>query len=203
VGRTARGYATLVPLYGIEDAASLRALAGQDARWHYVDKAADMSSLFQRYRERAGLLIAAAYCFVYVFLAWRYGPLLGLAVMLPTALAAALTIAGISWLGYALNLFHLLALLLVLGIGVDYSLFLLEDDELSPASMLAILLSAAANELSFGLLTVSATPAVRAFGLTVLIGVAGSALLAPLIVDMKEALKRPAAKDTANKSANA
>jgi predicted exporter len=190
VGRTARGYAALVPLYGIVDMAPLRALAGQQAQWHYVDKAADMSDLFKRYRERATLLIVVAYCFVYVFLAWRYGPLLGLAVMLPTALAATLTIAGLAWLGYALNLFHLLALLLVLGIGIDYSLFLLEDDELSPACMLAILLSAVANELSFGMLTVSETPAVRAFGLTVLIGVAGAALLAPLIVDMNKALKR-------------
>jgi predicted exporter len=40
------------------------------------------------------------------------------------------------------------------------------------------------------MLTVSETPAVRAFGLTVLIGVAGAALLAPLIVDMNKALKR-------------
>lgn len=181
----AQGYATIVALYGVQDTSALAALERGDARWHFVDKGADISKLFQRYRERGMALIGMAYLLVYLFLCWRYGPLLALAVMLPTALAAALTIAGLGWLGQELNLFHLLALLLVLGIGVDYALFLHEDEDLSASTMLAILLSAVANELSFGVLSLSSTPAVRAFGLTVFIGVAGSALLAPLIVDLK------------------
>lgn len=184
-GQSGRGYATLVALYGVQDTAALAALDTLNPQWHFVDKGADISNLFQRYRERGMALISIAYLLVYLFLCWRYGPLLALAVMLPTALAASLTIAGLGWLGQELNLFHLLALLLVLGIGVDYALFLHEDEDLSASTMLAILLSAIANELSFGVLSLSSTPAVRSFGLTVFIGVAGSALLAPLIVDLK------------------
>lgn len=187
LGRTGsgQGYASLIALYGVSDPAALARLQGENRAWQFIDKGADISTLFQRYRERGMALIGIAYLLVYLFLCWRYGPPLALAVMLPTALAAAITIAGLGWLGQELNLFHLLALLLVLGIGVDYSLFLFEDDDLNASTMLAILLSAVANELSFGVLSLSSTPAVRSFGLTVFIGVLGSVLLAPLVVDLK------------------
>src|SRR5690606_38534337 len=125
------------------------------------------------------------YALVLGILVWRYGLRIGLGVMLPTALAAALTLAGLALWGEQLNLFHFLALLLVLGVGIDYSLFIMEDAELNASTMLAILLSAIANELSFGLLAVSSTPAVHAFGITTFLGIASAALLAPLVVDFK------------------
>src|SRR5690606_32484187 len=113
--------------------------------------------LLKLYRERGTELTLAAYALVLGILVWRYGLRIGLGVMLPTALAAALTLAGLALWGEQLNLFHFLALLLVLGVGIDYSLFIMEDAELNASTMLAILLSAIANELSFGLLAVSST----------------------------------------------
>lgn len=177
-----QGYASLLPLQGVRDADAVKALVSQHGWLNYVDKVADISELFGRYRERTVWLIALGYGAILVLLVGRYGWARGTAVMLPTALAALLTIAGLGWIGEQLNLFHLLALLLVLGIGVDYALFLVEGFEHADATMLTILLSALSTELSFGLLAVSDTPAVRAFGLTVFIGVAGSVLLAPLVM---------------------
>lgn len=176
------GYASLMPLQGVRDGAALASLADDHPWLHYVDKVADLSDLFGRYRERTVWLIAIGYGAILLLLIGRYGWVRGTAVMLPTALAALLTIAGLGWIGEQLNLFHLLALLLVLGIGIDYALFLVEGFDHADATMLTILLSALSTELSFGLLAVSDTPAVRAFGLTVFIGVAGSVLLAPLVM---------------------
>lgn len=176
------GFASMVALQAVRDGAALRELAAQNSAWTYIDKVADISTLFQRYRERAASLLGAAYCVILLVFCVRYGPRRALAVMLPPALAAMTTLAALGWLGEDINLFHLLALLLVLGIGVDYTLFLQEGSAHGVATMLAVLLSALTTELSFGLLALSATPALHGFGLTVFMGIAGSAVFAPLVI---------------------
>lgn len=81
-----------------------------------------------------------------------------------------------------LTLFHVMALFLVLGLGMDYVIFAAEMREDTHHTLSAITLSAVTSLLSFGLLSASALPAVAGFGLTVLIGnsinFAGSLLLA-------------------------
>jgi predicted exporter len=76
---------------------------------------------------------------------------------------------------------HCLALLLILGMGVDYTIFLAESpaDEDS-TTMLALLLSALTTLLSFGLLSLSSQAVLQSIGLTTLIGVAAGLLLAPI-----------------------
>jgi predicted exporter len=54
---------------------------------------------------------------------------------------------------------------------VDYGIFLLEHDG-DGAAWLAVVLGAASTWLAFGLLALSSTPALHAFGLTLLLGVA-------------------------------
>ena len=65
---------------------------------------------------------------------------------------------------------------LLLGIGVDYGIFMQErqpgKDSQHTSAWLATGLSAANTLLSFGLLGLSNTPALQAFGLTMLIGIA-------------------------------
>jgi predicted exporter len=85
---------------------------------------------------------------------------------------------GIS--GQALQLFHLLALMLLLGIGVDYGIFMQEpDSQKDGAAWLAVGVSALSTLLSFGLLALSQTPALRAFGLILAIGIGAVTLLVP------------------------
>src|SRR5207244_6220135 len=50
-----------------------------------------------------------------------------LRVMLPVYAAIAMTVACLGLLGIGLSLFHLVSLLLVLGIGLNYSLFFSQD----------------------------------------------------------------------------
>jgi len=90
---------------------------------------------------------------------------------MPTVVATALTLALLGLLGQPLQLFNVLALMLLLGIGVDYGIFLIEHRGDGHA-WLAVVLGAASTLLSFGLLALSSTPALRAFGLTMLIGTA-------------------------------
>src|SRR5690606_19279791 len=60
-GSETTGFASMVALQAVRDGAALRELAEQRPAWTYIDKVADISSLFKRYRERAVSLLAGAY----------------------------------------------------------------------------------------------------------------------------------------------
>jgi predicted exporter len=83
-----------------------------------------------------------------------------------------------------LNLFNWLALMLVIGVGVNYAVFLREGAVRAQADLGAVwagvMLSAATTLLSFGLLGMSEMPALQSFGATLALGIAVSVLLAPL-----------------------
>jgi predicted exporter len=73
-----------------------------------------------------------------------------------------------------------LALMLLLGIGVDYGIFFQDHPGRSdPVPWLAVGLSSVSTLLSFGLLGLSKTPALQAFGLTMLIGTVSVCVLLP------------------------
>ncbi|HEY0490515.1 MAG TPA: MMPL family transporter [Telluria sp.] len=138
----------------------------------WVDKVGEISSVLGRYRQYMGVVLVAAYALVFALLypryradAWR--------VLAPTALATVAALALFGLAGHPLQLFHVLALMLVLGVGVDYGIFMQEHGGRGHATpWLAVGLSAANTLLGFGLLGLSNTPALRAFGLTMLIGIA-------------------------------
>jgi predicted exporter len=101
-------------------------------------------------------------------------------VLAPTVLASIATLAVLGFAGQSLQLFHVLALMLILGVGVDYGIFLQEHGvRRDPTAWLAVVLSALSTLLSFGLLSLSQTPALRAFGLTMLIGTTVVWLIVP------------------------
>jgi len=84
-------------------------------------------------------------------------------------------------LGQPLTLFSLFGLLLVSAIGIDYAILMHERVAGPAASLVGMLLSAATTLLAFGLLAISATPAVASFGLAVAVGVAYGVFFAALI----------------------
>ncbi|RQO55866.1 hypothetical protein DBR47_18490 [Paucibacter sp. KBW04] len=193
LGSIAGGYASAVLLRGVDSAAKLQALAALSApqagvRW--VDKVAEVSGLMGRYRHIMAGVIVLAYLLVWAALAWRFGASAWRALA-PTALASLLTVALLALLNQPLQLFHVLPLLILLGLGVDYGIFMLEQPEphLS-APFLSITLAAACTLLSFGLLALSGTPALRAFGLTLLIGVSLAWVLTPLFMPADTASHR-------------
>ena len=98
---------------------------------------------------------------------------------MPTALATLAVLLVMSIVGAQWQLFNVLALMLLLGVGIDYGIFLQahEDD---PQAWLAVVIGAGSTWLSFGLLGLSQTPALRAFGLTLMLGLPLVLVLAPL-----------------------
>ena len=180
LGRTARGLVAAVSLEGVREVPALRALARPGQGVHLIDQVGALSALFGEHRRSTVALTLAAYLAVTLLLAFRYGLKGGLVAMTPPVLAALTTLGLLGLLGQAISLFNIMALLLVLGIGVDYALFFRETGVASDTTMLAIALSAITTILAFGLLAFSATAAIHAFGLTVMIGISVAFLLSPM-----------------------
>lgn len=150
----------------------------------YYDQGATMAAAYGRYRQRTVELVLVGLVAVFLMLLARYRRIgLSLAAFLPAVLAAAATIAALTLAGLQLHLLHIVALLLVLSMGVDYGVFLVESRD-EPrgvaASVLSILIAAVSTVLAFGLLAMSTYPALRALGLTIGVGVLFSLVLAPL-----------------------
>lgn len=165
-------------LADITDEAALRQIVADEPGAIWVDRPAMISSLMVRLRQQAGALILAAYALIAVIVVWRYGWAGGAAVLWVPLGASGAAFGLLTLAGAALNLFHLLSLLLVLGIAVDYAIFLREAASHRVATLLAVLLSALTTLLAFGLLSLSATPALSAFGSVVAIGIPAALLLA-------------------------
>ena len=180
LGKSARGVVGAVGLRGVHDIGAIRALAGDDPQIHFVDPAGDISDLFGQYRRQTVWLTLASYGLVLLILILRYGLSGGLLVMAPPAIAAVVSLGVLGFVGEPVSLFNVMALLLVLGIGVDYSLFFRETGADNPTTLLAIALSCITTLLAFGLLAFSATTAIHAFGLTVLAGILAAFLLSPM-----------------------
>jgi predicted exporter len=174
--------ASIVLLEGLESADRLRSALGAFPGVMVVDQAGDLSRLLGAYRARVTVLLASAYFAIWLLLALRYGIKRSAVLLLPPALAGLFALGAGAAFGLSLNLFNMLALILVLGIGIDFTLFIAEARGTLAGTAFAITLSAITTILSFGLLAASETYAVSAFGFTVLIGIAAAYLLAPMAV---------------------
>ena len=174
--------ASIILLYGLRDRASLSEALADFPSVGAMNKAQEMSILFGNYRVRVSWVLVAAYTIILLGLSTRYGLRRAAVLLIPPVFAGALALVIISFMGNSLNLFNYLAMILVLGIGIDFTLFLAEARGDLRTTMFAITLSALTTMLSFGLLSLSSTYAVHSFGFTVLIGIACAYLLSPLAV---------------------
>jgi predicted exporter len=180
------GAASLVLPQGDASSALLQRAASDLPGVTLVDKPASISQLFGRYRRYASIWLLAAIALIVPVFGWRYGLRSVPRVLAPPVLGIGLTLAMLGYLHQPLTLFHWMALMLVLGVGANYAVFLREGEPHvvhRPGAMYAsVLLSAMTALLSFGLLALSSMPALRDFGLTLLLGIGFTALLVPTSV---------------------
>lgn len=144
-----------------------------------IDDASSMSQLMGSLRDHLHLLLIAAYALSALLLTLARGPAFALRLLAVPALASLVVLGTLGWLTGHYGLIHVLALFLILGIGIDYAIFYLQDGH-TPTATLAVLFSATTTSLSFGLLGLSDTQVVHDFGFSTFVGIVAAALLAPL-----------------------
>lgn len=181
LGEAQGNYYSIISLTGISGAESLlhlQALAEKHPQVEFSDRVHSISNMLKDYRLQLGQWLLLAYGLVALMLAVRYRWQTWRLIAAP-ALASLITLASLHVLNTPITIFHSLALLLVLGIGLDTSIFMFDSNN-SPHTWLAVTLSSITTLLAFGLLTLSATPVLHFFGQTVLIGIISVWLLAPI-----------------------
>lgn len=180
------GHATaLVSLNGLQDPAAVARMASAHGA-QLLDLKQASESLVAAYRGRVllALGLAAVLLALTVWFALR-SPRRVLRVLAPMALTTLLILAVLRGLGIELNLFHLVALILAAGLGLDYALFFdhAGDDYAEQLRTLhAVIVCSLTTLLVFALLASSSIPVLRAIGATVALGVAFNFVLALLIV---------------------
>jgi predicted exporter len=181
LGCDAQQCASIINLKGIKNISALEALATPQSGIYFVDHVATINSIMHQYRIIAGLFVGIAAVIIIFMLCYALNRKAALTIIRVPLAAITLTIAIVGLLGTPFNLFNVFALILVLGIGFDYSIFHYLGEKHKQSTSLAVLLSLITTTLSFGLLMLSKTTVIQAFGLTLSIGIACAFLLSPLI----------------------
>ena len=152
--------AALVPLPGVK----------------LVNQTGDLSRLLGRYRVSVSKLLGVTLVLLAIGLTLRYRRR-GWRMVVPLAIAMLFALGCAAVEG--ITLFHTMALLLVIGIGLDTAVFYTEVG-FNAESWLASSLACLTSILAFGLLSLSAVPVLHQFGIVILSGILGAWLLTPL-----------------------
>lgn len=177
LGQTDNTFYSLITFTGLTAEAIEKLSKLKSDQVIYIDRVQSISNILSLYRSQLLLWIIAAYGFILLVLTMKY-KLQAWRVIAAPALASIFTIALLSALGAQITLFNLLALLILLGIGLDASIFLF-DSKGEPHTWLAVNLSTLTTLFAFGLLGLCQTPVLHYFGITILIGIFLIWLLAP------------------------
>ena len=119
-----------------------------------------------------------------------------LRVALPAGAALVLTVTVLVASGERLSVFHLVALLLVLGIGLNYALFferVAADANERARTRLALAVCSTSTVVTFGFLALSSTPVLHAIGSTVALGAVLALSLSALWARRNESVPAAAA----------
>ena len=168
LGLRQQQYFSLITIQNPQDQQRFFDLAQEHAGVIYADQTQALRDNLSTQFVFAGKLLLLAYLFISVLIALRYRRLAALTIVLAPLLASSCAISLLLLYGVEISLFHIFACYLVLGLGMDYSVF--SYDNPMPHNEVAITVSVASSCLSFGLLSAVSSPMLAAFGSMVLIG---------------------------------
>lgn len=183
-----QGAVALITLSDVRDPARLQAAVAtlKDKGMSAIDLKDDTSRLIGSYRDEALRLSAFGMLLITLLLLFSLRSLpLTVRVLYPVISAVILNVAvTVLILGEKLTLFHLVAMLLVIGIGLNYSIFFNRDEtgtDDTRRNHLSLVTCGLTTFLSFGTLMLSSLPVLHAIGQTVAIGAMLSMLCAYLL----------------------
>jgi predicted exporter len=162
----------LIPLVGVNDLPALRAAVPSATIIVPRDMIVD---LFRGVRIRTVLSSVLGAAAIFVLLMARYRSARRAVVALtPAMMACVATVATLVAAGASLTILHVMSLLLVVSLGVDFGIFFVDTAETVEElarTLVSILTASITTILSFGLLGLSQSPGLAAIGVTVTLGV--------------------------------
>ncbi len=171
------GWFSIIPVSGVKDVQALKHLVQtqQNDNVMLIDMKTHTSNMVRSFRHTAGerVVIGAVLMLFSLLLSIRNTKRLG-RIILSLGVGLLATISLLMLLEIKLSLFHLISLLLVMGIGLDYALFfsLEHKDRSSQKNTLAAVTICAVSTITvFGILAFSQLYVLKAIGLTTTLGV--------------------------------
>ncbi|CCO23427.1 MMPL family transporter [Maridesulfovibrio hydrothermalis] len=117
----------------------------------------------------------------------------------PAVFGVVCTFGVLGFLGIPLNIFHIAALPLVIGLGADYGIFMVfqEIKKPSPSTVKAVKISGLTTLAGFGVLVFAKHPSLHSLGATVAAGVSAALICAVFILPHLLRMKLQTEKDHA------
>jgi predicted exporter len=176
--------ASLTYLRELRDESKLKAAIEGIPEVRLFDQQSMLDEFYGAFRAATLRQLAVGSLLVAVALALRYRRIRPVvAALLPSLLTAGLVLAVFGLLGVETHLIHVVSLMMVMGMGVDYGIFLVDsagDRRRFESTLLSLVLACATTVFVFGTLALSSHGALRAMGVTTGIGVLLSLILAPI-----------------------
>jgi predicted exporter len=176
--------AAVTYLRGVADRQALESeLAGLE-HVYVFDQGAFMNAIYREFRVTTIQQVGVGSGLVVLVLALyyrRWRP--ALAAFVPSLLVAGATLAVFAAANEPMNLLHVTSLVMVMGMGVDYGIFLVDsahDRNELDGTLVSLFLSCLTTVFVFGTLAISEHAALRAMGATTALGILLSFFLAPV-----------------------
>ncbi len=131
----------------------------------------DISAQIRHCRRVCLGLLAPIFGLLYLLLAKIYDKKSGLKILLPSICAVVFVFGTLTLFGCSINLFHLLAIFLIIGFGLDYSVFRFTNPEKAGDS---VFLSCITTVFSFALLAFAGFKLISSLGTVLALGLLSS-----------------------------
>jgi predicted exporter len=183
-------WVSLIPLQGVNPAIQTHLVQQQlPVQAELLDLKAGTEQMLSNYRTNALLWFMAGAVLILLIMLFSARQHSGvLALVWPIAGAVVLTVASLMLLDYSLSIFHLVTLLLVVGLGIDYSVFTFfsrsagnEITNITQASQVSVIICLVSTLIMFGALSLSELPVLNAIGLTTSLGAIYAFLLTQMM----------------------
>lgn len=133
-----------------------------------VDLKSRLSSMFDRFANEALVMLGVAFAALFAILAFATRRRF-LEYASPTFFAVLATAGTLGWLGETINFFHLICFFVLVGLGIDYTIFHKSEDAAS-ASARVVLYSFLTSLVGFGMLAFTSFSVTRSMGITLALG---------------------------------
>ncbi len=162
--------ALMVVLEDVADVKSIQDIAASVEGCNYIDHRGSLISVFKMYREIFMKVILIFMLCILAVSTIRVGFIKALVGTFFSALSIGTAIFVLLLSGFEVNLFSELGLIVLLGIGINYNIFM-SSSKLEVTSIIAIFTALATTLMTIGILVFSSVDAIKCFAICLVTGI--------------------------------
>lgn len=168
------------------DSDNIAQLIANNPNTNLIDLTKDISEKIAKCRHNCLSLILPVIGILFILLSFIYKPKNAIKIISPSVLGGLFTIGMLGIFQIEANLFHILALFLIVGFSLDYSIFRFNNSKNSIASESAVLISCATSVFSFLLLAMTSFKLISSLGFILSLGLTSSYIFSLLLISTKD-----------------